>query len=149
MLVKEPTHRHSIAYSAADDTGSLRQRAASRSRNDSGQIAADRVLHVQRFTLPLGLKPWRSRSSVAATAGHHAGAQHLPPALDDMVERPQILGRPGQVQRLVQVLLEPDRSASDNAARTCSTRSDSSGPVAGSAPLTRWFLAFRPVFRSV
>jgi hypothetical protein len=32
---------------------------------------------------------------------------HPPPALDDMAERPEISGRPGHVQRLVQVLLEP------------------------------------------
>ena len=55
MLVKNLHIGHSLAYSTADDTGSLRQRAAPRSRDGSGEIAGDRVLHVQRFTLPLGL----------------------------------------------------------------------------------------------
>ena len=40
------------------------------------------------------------------------------------------------------------RSAPGKAARTNSTRPDSSGPIADSAPLTPWFLASRPVFRS-
>jgi hypothetical protein len=36
-----------------------------------------------------------------------ANKHHPPPALDDMAQRPQIPGRPAQVQRLVQFLLEP------------------------------------------
>jgi hypothetical protein len=51
----ETNFKHASASSADDDTGSLRHRAASRSRNDSGEIPADRVLHVQRLTLPLRL----------------------------------------------------------------------------------------------
>jgi hypothetical protein len=51
----ETNFKHASASSADDDTGSLRHRAASRSRNDSGEIAADRVLHVQRFALSPGL----------------------------------------------------------------------------------------------
>jgi hypothetical protein len=71
-----------------------------------------------------------------------------PPALDDMAQRPQIPCRPSQVQRLVQLLLEPDPVGISKTARTCSTRSGSSGPIAGSAPLTPSFLASRPVLRS-
>jgi hypothetical protein len=50
-------------------------------RNSSAQIAADRVLHIQRFGLPLRLiaaAPAAPRSP--PTAGHHAGAQP-PPAV--------------------------------------------------------------------
>jgi len=45
---------HSLAYRSADATGSLRHRAAARSSGDgSGEVAADRGLHVQRLSLPL------------------------------------------------------------------------------------------------
>jgi hypothetical protein len=54
--------------------------------NGSGEVAADRVLHVQRFTLPLGLntppKPHLGRRPPPAavlTSEHHP-----PPALDDV-----------------------------------------------------------------
>ena len=40
------------------------------------------------------------------------------------------------------------RSAAGKAARTSSTRSGSSGPIAGSAPLTPWSSPSRPVLRS-
>jgi hypothetical protein len=46
-------------------------------RNSSGQIAADRVLHVQRFTLPLQLLAAAAPRS-PPTAGRHAGAQPPP-----------------------------------------------------------------------
>jgi hypothetical protein len=69
---------------------------------------------------------------------------HPPPTLEDMAERPQI-----RVDRArSNSCSNRARSASDKAARTCWTRSGSSGPVAGPAPLTAWFLASRPVFHS-
>src|SRR5215217_1149046 len=77
--------------------------------NSSGEIAADRVLHVQRLTLPLGrntaAKPRLGRRPPPATV--LTSEPHPPPALDDMAKRPQVPGRPGHVHRLVQVLLEP------------------------------------------
>src|SRR4029450_3840685 len=75
----------------------------------SGEIAADRILHLQRPTLPLGLNtpaqapPGRPPPPPPALAPNPPP----PPALDDMTERPQIRGRPGHVQRLVQLLFEP------------------------------------------
>jgi hypothetical protein len=74
--------------------------------------------------------------------------QHPPPALDDMAERPQIPGRPGQVQRLVQLLLEPGPVGGRQGGTDLLNPLGRSGPIAGSAPLTPWFLASRPVFRS-
>jgi hypothetical protein len=71
-----------------------------------------------------------------------------PPALDDIAQRPQIPGRPSQVQRLVQLLLEPDPVGIRQGGTDQLDRSGSSGPIAGSAPLTPWFLASRPVLRS-
>jgi hypothetical protein len=105
---------------------------------------------MQRLSLPPGLntaaQPRLSRRPPLATM--LTSEHHPPPALDDMAERPQIPGRPDHVQRLVQILLEPSPVGARQAARTNSTRPDSSGPIAGSAPLTPWFLASRPVFRS-
>src|SRR5215210_536395 len=79
-------------------------------RDGSGQIAADRVLHVQRFTLPLELntvtQPRLSRRPPPATV--LTSEHHPPSALDDMAQRPQVPGRPSQAQRLLQVLVEPD-----------------------------------------
>jgi hypothetical protein len=64
----------SLGSSAADDTGSLRHCAASRSQDDSGEIAADRILHVQRFTLPPGLntaaQPRLGRRPPGTVRGH-------------------------------------------------------------------------------
>jgi hypothetical protein len=109
----------------------------------SGQIAADRVLHVQRFTLPLRLITMaqprldhRPPPTTVLTSEHHP-----PPALDDMAERPQIPGRPGHVQRPVRSCSNRARSASGKAARSCSTCSGRSGPMVGSGPLTPWFLS--------
>ena len=78
-------------------------------RNSSGEIAADHVLHVQRFTLPLGLntppKPRLGRRPPPATV--LTSEHHPPPTLDDMAKRPKVPGRSGPVQRQVEVLLEP------------------------------------------
>jgi hypothetical protein len=61
--------------------------------NGSGEVAADRVLHVQRLTLPLGLntaaQPRLGRRPPPATV--LAGEHHPPPRLDDVAERPQIM----------------------------------------------------------
>ena len=94
MLVKDLHIERLSDYSAADDTGSLRQRAASRSRDGSGEIAADRVLHVQRFTVPLGLitvaQPRLSRHPTRATV--LTSEHHPPPALNDVTEWPEVPG---------------------------------------------------------
>ena len=59
--------------------------------NDSGQIAADRVLHVQRLTLPLrrntAAQPRLGRRPPPATV--LANEHHPPPALHDTAERPR------------------------------------------------------------
>jgi hypothetical protein len=58
----------------------------------SGEVAADHVLDVQRFALPLGLfaaaQPRLGRRPPlrAVLAGEH----HPPPCLNDVAERPQI-----------------------------------------------------------
>jgi hypothetical protein len=74
-----------------------------------GPGRAGRVLHGQRFTLPLRLTTaaqpllgCRPPPAAMLTNNHHP-----PPALDDVAERPEVPGRPGRVQRLVQALLEP------------------------------------------
>jgi hypothetical protein len=124
--------------------------ARPRSQDSSREVAADRVLDLERVGLPLGpfaaAQPRLGRRPPPAAI--LANKHDPPPALDDMAQRPQIPGGPSQVQRLVKFLLEPVRSASGKAARTCSTHSDSSGPVVGLAPLTPWFLASRSVFSS-
>jgi hypothetical protein len=119
-------------------------------RNSSGEIAADRVLHVQRFALPLrvitvaqprlGRHP---RPAAVLTSEHHP-----PPAPDDMAERPQIPGRPTHIQRLVQVLVEPGPVGVRQGGTDRLNPLDSSGPTARSAPLTPWLPASRPLFRS-
>jgi hypothetical protein len=118
--------------------------------NGSGEVAADRALHAQRFTLPLGLntaaQPRLGRPPPPATV--LTSEHHPPPALDTMADRPQIPGRPSQVQRLTQVLLEPDPVGVRQGGTDQLNSLGSSGPVTGSAPLTPWFLASRPVFRS-
>jgi len=86
-------------------------------RHDSGQKAADGVLHLKQFGLPpkrftpaqprLGCCPPRT----AAPAGEY----HARPGLDDLAERPQVPGRSRPVQRLVQFLLEPAPVASASA----------------------------------
>ena len=74
-----------------------------------GPGRAGRVLHGQRFTLPLRLTTaaqpllgCRPPPAAMLTNNHHP-----PPALDDVAERPEVPGRTGRVQRLVQALLEP------------------------------------------
>jgi hypothetical protein len=150
LRIKRPNIKHASTSSAEDDTQSLRHRAASRSRNGSGEIAADRVLHVQRFTLPLGIntaaQPRLGRRPPPATV--LTSEHHPPQALDDMAERPEVPGRPGHVQRLVQVLLEAGPVGVRQGGTDLLNLSNSSGPMVGSAPLTPWFLASRPVFRS-
>ena len=145
-----PEHQHAPADNADDDTGSRWHRAASRSRDDSGQIAADRIRHIQRFTLHSGSTPRRSRASVAAHRGRHAGA--TPTRHQPSTTWPS--GRRSRVDRAMSN--ERSRSCSNRAwsvsgkaARTCSTRSGSSGRVAGSAPHTPWFLAPRPNARDL
>src|SRR4029450_10165211 len=81
--------------------------------NGSGEVAADRVLHVQRLTLPLRLNtaaqarlgrrprptpppglnpPARPRlGPPPPPATVLAGEHHPPPRLDDVAERPQIM----------------------------------------------------------
>jgi hypothetical protein len=102
----------------------------------SGEIAAGRVLHVQRSTLPLELN-----STAQPRLGRRpplpavlANSHHPPPALDNMAQRPQIPGRPSHVHRLVQVLLEPGRSVSGKRHGPAQPARTNSGPVAGSAP---------------
>ena len=108
-----------------------------------GQVAADCILHAQRFALPLGLfslaqpRLGRRPPSTAVLAGEH----YPPPPLDDVTERPQIPGQPGRIQRLIQVLLEPSAVGVGRTARTSSTRSGRPGPVAQSATLTPHLLA--------
>src|SRR4029453_18218034 len=75
----------------------------------SGQIAADRVLDLMRFSLPRRLFA-TAPSGLACCPPRTAvpTEEHNPtPGLDDLAERPEVPGRLGQVQRLVQVLLEP------------------------------------------
>src|SRR4029453_18709280 len=62
-----------------------------------------------RFTLPRGLNTTaqprlgRRPPLTAVLTNKH----HPQPALDNIAERPEVPGRPGHVQRLIQVLLEP------------------------------------------
>jgi hypothetical protein len=76
----ETNFKHASASSADDDTGSLRHRAASRSRNDSGEIPADRVLHVQRFTLPLRLIAAAPAAPRSPPTAHRRADERTPPA---------------------------------------------------------------------
>ena len=111
----------------------------------SGEVAADRVLHIQRFTLPLGLntaaQPRLGRRPPPATV--LTNEHHPPPTLHDMAERPQIRVDRARSNASSRSCSNRTRSASDKAARTCLTRSGSSGPIGGSAPLTPWLLAFQ------
>jgi hypothetical protein len=114
----------------------------------SGEVAADRVLHVQRSTLQLNstAQPRLGRRPPPTTV--LANNHHPPPALDHMAQRPQIPGRPGHVQRLVQVLLEPGpvgvrQGGTDLLDPLAQLRT---GRRLGTA--NAMFLASRPVFRS-
>ena len=116
----------------------------------SGEVAADRVLHVQQFTPPVGpntvAQPRLGRRpppSTVLTSEHHtppasttwpSGRRfRIDPAMSNAWSR-SWSNRPGRRQA---------RRHGIN-----STRSGSSGPVAGSAPLTPWFLASSPVLRA-
>ena len=92
-----------------DRAGSWLDQATPQLRHGSGQIAADRVLDLKRFGLPLRLFA-TAPSGLACCPPRTAvpTEEHNPtPGLDDLAERPQVPGRLGHVQRLVQVLLEP------------------------------------------
>jgi hypothetical protein len=138
MLMKRPAHRPHISTAPRmiPDAGPTCRLALG--GHGSGEVAADRVLHVQRFALPLGLitvaQPRLGRRPPLATV--LTSEHHPPPALDDMAERLRDrVDRPCPMPGPLSCSNRA-RSASGKATRTRSTRSDSSGPVAGSAPLT-------------
>ena len=127
--------QHPAPMMIPDRCGTVPPRALG---NGSGEVAADRGLDVQRLTLLLGLvamaQPRLGRRPPPATV--LTSEHHPPPALDDMAERPQVLGRPGHVQRLVQVLLEPGPVGVRQGGTDPLDPLGSSGPIAASAPLT-------------
>ena len=65
-----------------------------------------------------------------------AGKHHPPPRLDDVAEWPQIPGLPGDVQRLVQLLLEPGAVGFGQRPTDQVDRLREGGPLARSATLT-------------
>jgi hypothetical protein len=92
----------------------------------SGEIAAGRVLHVQRFTLPLELNSTAQRRLgrrpplPALLANNH----HPPPALDNMAQRPRSRVDPAMSNAWSRSCSNRARSASGKPARTCSAGSD-------------------------
>ena len=67
--------------------------------DSSGEVAADRLLHIQRLTLPLELttlaQPCLSRRPPLASV--LTSEHHPPPTLEDVAERPQVPRRPGHM----------------------------------------------------
>jgi hypothetical protein len=91
-----PRHRHATAASSrstARPCGARPTRCTCWLRC-SGEIAADRVLHVQRFTLPPGLNtaPQLCLGRRPPPATVLASEYHPPPALDDVAELPRSRG---------------------------------------------------------
>jgi hypothetical protein len=74
----------------------------------SNEVAADRVLHVQRFGPP----PWLFAAAQPRLGGRPlltamlTGEHHPPPRLHDVPEWPQVPALPGGIQRPVKLLLE-------------------------------------------
>jgi hypothetical protein len=137
MLMKRPTsstHQQTAPLMIPDPCGKVPPHAP---RNSSGEIAADHVLHVQRFTLPLGLntppKPRLGRHPPPAamlTSEHHP-----PPTSTTWPSGRRSWADRARSNAWSRSCSNRARSASGKAARISSTRSGRPGPPTD--PVTR------------